>query len=153
MLPKLKRTVAVTCLLATACFVILWMRSFRYNDIVAYREPTRGWWRVESKNAGLVLRRIYPQSGQDTGRLFFDSSERRNLDDLISFPLPAFYAGQVFWGMLVPYWLMVTISGLTGISLLIRRPFRFSLKTLAIAATVIIVTLGMGVAASRLTLG
>jgi hypothetical protein len=153
MLQKLKRTLAVTCLLATACFVILWMRSFRHNDIVAYREPTRGWWRVESTNAGLILRRIYPQSGQDTGRLFFDSSERRNLDDLISFRLPAFYADQGFWGMLVPYWLVVAVSGLTGIALLIKRPSRFSLRTLAIAATLIVLTLGMGVAASRLTLG
>lgn len=32
-----------------------------------------------------------------------------------------------------------------------ERPFHFSLRTLAIAATAIVVTLGLGVAASRLT--
>jgi hypothetical protein len=34
MLHKLKRTIAVACLTATACFVILWMRSYAAKDVI-----------------------------------------------------------------------------------------------------------------------
>lgn len=148
MVLKLKPAVAIT-LLATACFAILWMRSQSYSDVVAYRESNHAWWFAESKGAGLVLQRVYPQSGSDKDRSYFNSSP--HVGDC-SLQLPALHADNRSFGIFLPHWLLVTLSGAVGVSILIKRPLRFSLRTLAIVSALVAFTLGLGVVASRLAL-
>jgi hypothetical protein len=155
MLPKLKRTVAVTCLLATACFVILWMRSLKQWDNILYASPAVGLFEVSSNDGRLALG--YGHSDEfaysDSQTLFWLSQPRTNSLAVPLFPALRLTSDQVSRSIFLPFWLLISVSSLVGFFLIVARPFRFSLRALAIAATLIVLTLGLGVAASRLTLG
>ena len=154
MLQKLIRTLAVTCLLATACFVILWMRSLKQWDNILYASPGIGLLEVGSNDGRIVL--CYGYSDEfaysTTQKLFWLSQPRTNSLSVPFFPALRATSDQVSRSLFLPFWLMLAVSGPLGIVLLVERPFRFSLRTLAIATTAIVITLGLGVAASRLTL-
>jgi hypothetical protein len=153
MLRKLKRTIAVTCLLATACFVILWMRSLNYRDVLEYRQSDWSILGIESREAGVEVFRLETASfGEDVDTEVHFQTWPVETTFAASFHLPFAFAEPQACGICIPYCNLICISGAVGVALLVRRPFRFSIRTLAMAATLIIVTLGLGVAASRLTL-
>jgi hypothetical protein len=151
MLQKIRFTIAVTCLLATAGFVILWMRSLKQGDNVFYVRTMVSVWKMNSAGGTLELR-LTPSLNNKNHGFFFMSYE---VSDFGPYPLiasPELHLQKWSPSIVIPYWLIVAVTGFTGFALLVRRPFRFSLKAFAIAATLIVVTLGLGVAASRLTL-
>lgn len=159
MLQKLKRTLAVTCLLATACFVILWMRSLKQHDHLQLYKRQVGWCVAHSFAGGLQLSLTCWRDQYVADPFIYESSDRpdvswsqslRLLPSTAQYQLPDYVIQNE---VILPYWLLAAASGAAAITLFIKRPIRFSLRTLAIAATLIVVTLGMGVAASRLTLG
>jgi hypothetical protein len=152
MLRKLKRTVAVTCLLATACFVILWMRSLKQGDNVSYVRTSVSIWEVNSGGGTLELR-VTPSFNNRNHGFFFMSNEVGKFGPYPFFASPEWHLQNWSPSIVIPYWLIVAATGFTGFALLLRRPIRISLRTLAIAATLVVLTLGLGVAASRLTLG
>ena len=157
MIHKLRIIVAVTCLLATACFVILWMRSARQWDTCMYSEPSIGMLYVESANGMFRLGRISPESSTEFAEwqqgVTWSSQFRPHPEGQTL--LPKFVREKQYADVYVPYWLLIASSALFGTAIYFNRPvrFRFSLGTLAIAATLIVLTLGLGVAASRLSLG
>ena len=158
MLHKLKRTLAVTCLLATACFVILWMRSLKQWDNILYVDSSLGILEAGSSDGMLGLSHGHsdefkrPEGSTDLG-FHFMTTARLNSMAVPLFRGPRVDSDQWIDNVFIPFWLLITVSGSVGILMTLRRPLRFSLRTLAIATTLIVVTLGLGVAASRLTLG
>lgn len=157
MLQKLKRTVAVICLLATACFVVLWMRSVKQWDNVLYVGTSLGMLDAGSSDGMLALSHAHsieyqrPEGSDDLG-IHLMTTARLGVE----VPLlrgPRLHSDKWSNSFFIPFWLLIVISGGVATLLIVRRPFRFSLRTLAITATLIVLTLGLGVAASRLTLG
>src|SRR5262245_33667656 len=53
------------------------------------------------------------------------------------------------WGVSVPFWLLVLSTGAIGVALFRERPWRFSIRGLFIAVTVIAVVLGVVVAVGK----
>lgn len=160
MLHKLNPAVAVTCLLATACFVILWMRGAHHWDTLDFHFRKTGRVSVQSFDIGVYCyyanNSAFPYPGLAVAR----PSEKggvtyhtRVLTNGMRWKyLPAIHFDEPV-GFMLPHWFLVACAGIGGCVLSAGRPIRFSLRTLAIATTVIVVTLGMGVAASRLSLG
>jgi hypothetical protein len=156
MLNKLKRTLAVPCLLATACFVILWTRSLKQWDNVLYVDSSLGILEAGSSDGMLGISHGHsvefnrPEGSADLG---FHVMTTARLG--VAVPLlrgPRLHSDQWINSISIPFWLLIAASGSVGILLTVRRPLRFSLRTLSIAATLIVLTLGFGVAASRLQL-
>ena len=162
MLKKLRLAVAAACLLETACFVILWMRSLRQVDYITYRGSSFSKLQIGATEGRLLLIHESEESvDDDTLGFNLLSQSRESLRpppgmkarsrDLV--PWPRLYLDPGCVSIAIPFWLLTLLSGSLGAVVCVRRPFRFSLRTLAIAATAIVLTLGLGVAASRLTLG
>lgn len=158
MLLKLKRTIAIACLLATACFVILWMRSLKQWDNVLYVDSSLGILEAGSSDGMLGFSHGHsdefkrPEGSADHG-FHVMTTARLNSMEVPLLRAPRVHSKQGIDSIFIPFWLLIAVSGSVGILLTVRRPIRFSLRTLAIAATAIVVTLGLGVAASRLSLG
>lgn len=159
MLPRLRLTVAVTCLLATACFAILWMRSLRQWDNILYVGASLGMLEAGSSDGMLSLCHAHgteyqSTEGSDRIGIYWMTTSRDRINPA---RVPLWRWARLdrdleSYGVFIPFWLLILVSGGVGIALSIRRPFRFSLRTLAIGATFIALTLGLGVAASRLNL-
>lgn len=158
MLHKLRRTIAVTCLLATALFVILWMRSMKQWDNILYVNSSLGILEAGSSDGMMGFSHGHadqfkrPEGSSDLG-FHVMTSARRNSMEVPLLRAPRVHSKQGIDSIFIPFWLLITVSGSAGILITVRRPLRFSLRTLAIATTATVVTLGLGVAASRLTLG
>lgn len=150
MISKLRWIVAVTCLLATACLAILWMRSFDVGDEVGY-VTKRYYWEAVSVRGALELR--YTPQRNDAGGWFFMPYNLDQSRPDSYFPSPELNLRNWSPSIVAPYWLLVAAGGITGLGLLSHWPFRFSLRMMAIAATMIVIMLACGVAASQVTYG
>ena len=154
MLHKLKRTLAVTCLLATAVLVILWMRSYSRWDYVGYEEPEQIY-SLASRDGIVEFVDGAPWIDSDDAKGYYVTSILRpgHFKHEQFFRTPIYHPHELGLIIHLPYWLAGSITAVVATLMLLRKPVRFSLRTLAIAATLIVLALGMGVAASRLTLG
>ena len=159
MLRRLRLTVAVTCLLATACFAILWMRSLRQWDNILYVGASIGMLGVGSSDGMFALYHAHGKeyqapAGSDRIGIYWMTTSR---DSFNPARVPLWRCARLdrdleSYAVFIPFWLLILVSGGVGIAISIRRPFRFSLRMLAIGATLVVITLGLGVAASRLNL-
>jgi hypothetical protein len=85
MLQKIRFTIAVTCLLATAGFVILWMLSLKQGDNVFYVRTKVSVWKMNSAGGTLELR-LTPSLNNKNHGFFFMSYE---VSDFGPYPLIA----------------------------------------------------------------
>ncbi len=160
MLHKLRRTLAVTCLLACACFVVLWMRGTRHWDTFDFHFRDNGRVSVQSFDIGVYCfysdkpAFAYPGLNVDlpTDKTCVTYHTQVWTNGIRWNYLPAIHREEPV-GFMLPHWFLVAATGATGCILSIQRTIRFSLRTLAIAATAIVLTLGVGVAAGRPSLG
>lgn len=159
MLQRLRLTVAVSCLLATACFVIFWMRSLKQWDNILYAGTSIGMLDAGSSDGMLSLYHAHAEEyqsaeGSDRIGLYFMTTNRSQLNParVSLWRWPRLHRDLESYGVFIPFWLLILVSGCIGAALSVRRPFRFQLRTLAIGATLIVITFGLGVAASRLNL-
>lgn len=160
MVRRLRLVGAVTCLLATACFVIFWMRSLKEWDNIIYAGASIGMLEASSQDGMLTLTHAHAeeyQSPEGSGSIgFYLMTHSRNRFNIGRVPLlrwPRLFRDLESYGVSIPFWLLILAIRGVGMVLSVRRPFRFSLKTLAIGATLVTITLGLGIAASRLDFG
>ena len=146
MLHKLKRTVAVICLLATACFVILWMRSYAAKDVIWVGGDLPQISRISTPPGRLVLStRRSPYEGKwawdcsaPANHRYLDSSGRSTTNywfRVMKWPQ--------FTEVHLPMWLLALIAGVTGVAC--APPSRFSLRGMLVATTIVALVLGLGI--------
>jgi hypothetical protein len=139
--------IAVTALSLTACvlLVALWVRSY---------------WRIEFATTPYVATGILSMRGELLAVFSLDVSKRPDEwhfesdpipDDVELPPLRRFlgfgYYGTAFeHGLLVPHWFAVLVSTFLAAAPWMRRPYRFSIRTLLIATTLVAAGLGIVVA-------
>jgi hypothetical protein len=132
----LRITVSVLSLAICVSLVCLWLRSYHSKDYVTGPLPGTRSWGLLSHRGKLVLAihnykmpwSFHPKSVEDLG-----------FDQLTLFrprpPLP---------GIVLPYWLFVFSSGILALIPWVEHvKWRFSVRTLLIAITMVAVALGL----------
>ena len=155
--------IAVTVLSLTACVLltVLWVRSYWWVENVV--GPSRGSFRlgVASSNGWLTVRyRNGKLSPQAFPKWTLQSKSAAEMEEIYqqmeasikgtnaTFSRPTFKFGwKDDWGFQLPYWLPMVIIGILAVVVGWKLPWRFSLRTLLIATTLVAVVLGIVVAA------
>ena len=147
MLRYLRLTVAVACLPATACFVILWMRSDAVKDVIWVGGDSPRISRISTPPGRLVLStRRSPYEGKwawdcsvAANQRYLDSSGRSTTNywfRILRWPQ--------FTEVHLPMWLLTLIVGGIGVACACAWPSRFSLRGLLISTTIVALVLGLG---------
>lgn len=135
MLSVLKRTLAVTCLLATACFVILWMRGTRHWDTLDFHFQDNDRVSVQSFDIGVYSfnssKPVFFSSGLNVDRLASKShvtyqTQLRTSGVRWNY-LPTIHRDEPI-GFMLPHWFLVAATGITYCILSMQRTIRFSLR-------------------------
>jgi hypothetical protein len=133
--------ITVTALSLTACVLLiaLWVRSVHTRDLASFGNV------IASSMDGRLVFYTLP-NGNGPWRLEDHPRYAAIAGAVPGVPL-AF--GNVPAGsyLMSPYWFLAFVSGATAILLQWRYPYRFSLRTLLIATTLVAVVLGIVVAA------
>jgi hypothetical protein len=137
LLRYLRIAFSIGCGILCLLLIALWVRSYRYVDIVF---PATDYRIAFKSQQG----QIYIGVGNDSwippfsyGRMGIDSSE-------VSLNGPSWTIVNKFPGdirLVIPHWFLVSLSGFVAVMPWIVR--RFSLRTLLIAAAVVAVGLGL----------
>jgi hypothetical protein len=129
--------IAVTALSLTACvlLVALWVRSMLTRDLASLGDVT-----ASSRNGRLVFYTL--PNGNGPWRLEDFPAYAAVADAVPGVPV-AFGSVPAGPYMTTPYWFLVFVSGATGILLQWRYPYRFRLRTLLIATTLVAAGLGI----------
>jgi hypothetical protein len=131
--------IAVTALSLTACalLIALWVRSMYSRDLASLGDVT-----VASMPGRIILYTL--PNGGGPWRLEDHPKYAAVLEAVAGVPI-AF--GNVSAGSYVtaPYWFLVVVSAAIGALLQWRHPYRFTVRTLLIATT--LVALGLGIIA------
>jgi hypothetical protein len=157
----LRIATSAVCLIACALLIALWVRSYVYADLVMVRLTSTSRLYFQSSRGELRL----PLKGSDHNELFdlpwrFSSTSVKRIDEVeellnkasgASKPVtriaPRF--GVMNDSLVMPHWFPILVSGVSAAILGIARPFRFTLRTLLIATTLVAVVLWLIVAMSR----
>ena len=146
MIRNLKRTVAVTFLMATACFLILWMRGYAVKDVIWVGGDSPQISRISTPPGRLVLStRRSPYEGKwawdcsvSADHHYLDSSGRSTTN---------YWLRVMRWPQFtevhLPMWLLALIAG--GMGVACASPSRFSLRGMLIAITIVALVLGLGI--------
>ena len=155
---RFKNAAATFCVVAAACVVILWMRSFVWADKIEVRSPGK-FLIVNSVCGRLILVRDDEINITETEKQI--RSTRAAGDD-ISVLRDSSFLGFLWFvnrpavaGVMIPNWVMIphwaifcVFAGL-GAALTIRRPYRITLRGLLIGTAVIAGALACGLLCSR----
>ena len=154
---------SATCVIACVLLIVLWVRSYTWHDRILLRlygkrgveiSHVAGQSRLTFLN---VPRQSFWQTfGQpDDTQYFYEKTSVEEWRET-SFPgnvstSPSFLMARVptgwGWTLRSPYWFIVSLVGILAIAPWIR--WRFSLRTLLIATTLVAVVLGLIVYATR----
>src|SRR5688500_17634292 len=139
--------IAVTAVSLTACvlLVALWVRSYWRCDIFEGDYPP-SYLIVGSVRGYLGIGWEGDPLADATSLVWeFDSYPPDYDEELPSLITLGFEYKRSAIGasLLIPYWFPVIVTGLLAVALIIRRPKRFSLRTLLIATTLVAVAMGI----------
>ena len=153
---KLRIAFSATCGIACVLLIVLWVRSYRWADcmywnIVGHRSAL-----VASTHGRLVA---YTDLFEiDPWKARFRLLARDEIGMSVVYPLASGIPSRSLGGMpganshyvVFSHWLIVVVTGTAGIFGIRRHyQFRFSLRTLLIATTLVAVVLGIIVYATR----
>jgi hypothetical protein len=149
---KLRIAFSVTCGIACVLLVVLWVRSYRFQDrcygnipgttfiaagsqlgylyAIFNDEPRRDWVSRTTPLPNEAWRKVYRENEPTKAPNRF---------------LLGIYFSPPYATLCVPYWLLVLLSTLLAAAPWLRWSNRFSLRTLLIAMTLVAVVLGIGV--------
>jgi hypothetical protein len=151
-LRKLRIAWSVACGIACVLLIALWMRSGMWGDQLGYCYASAQELTCRSINGRLQIDWGYnPFSEADAGEWLAHSL---NIDEIygddhpeVTSPIWAFDIGQGFLSIAVPHWSLFVVVVAVGTLPWIR--WRFSLRTLLIATTLVAVALGLAAYATR----
>jgi hypothetical protein len=151
--------IAVSALSLTACvlLVALWVRSYWKREVLCYGGlPYRKSARIlESTDGELNFSNMYSTLSEYTGRWLFTPvsppklfrATRHSFAGIGFNPNPSPY-----WSVTIPYWLPVILCAALAVAPWIRlQRWRFSLRTLLIATTLVAAALGVIVYLARMS--
>jgi hypothetical protein len=143
-LKKLQIAWSVFCGVACVLLIVLWVRSYWRLELIA------------KSTSGIFLTRIVSNSGsvyffkQDMGVSKFDRGWSYGRSLKVQPNEGRFGFGREHEGFFVPHWLLILISATFAVLPWIRQlQYRFSLRTLLMATTLVAVVLGLAVWAAR----
>jgi hypothetical protein len=151
---KLRIAWSVTCLVACALLIVLWVRS--YSTVDSLRCPAFGRYLVHIQSgSGRIIVFTLPYSNEwQTGSIPIEHIGRRDVLTTAVFGTP--YRPKVYVGfsrsVAVPYWalLLPTVAAVVlSLWSLHETSWRFSLRTLLIATTLVAAVLGLIVWVAR----
>jgi hypothetical protein len=157
MAPMLKYLrIAVTALSLTACVLLiaLWVRSYSWSDWANCPLRSPSMLIVNSFDGRLSLyagERVPYRTGFFPSGWDYDSySVAQIAPSSLKRARPYWDCSfdQYGWYILFPYWLPVLTTAVIGAGFGLRKQWRFSLRTLLIATTLVAVALGVIVAAT-----
>lgn len=160
---KLRIAFSITCLVACALLMALWVRSYWRMDQVYGHTSATQLLHFGSMRAQVTVRRVKNYRGTGIRLNWLPESEpvsdilqRRQQKfpdgqgDLLVYRYGSRYGfGWLHDGVYVPHWFLALIMGTVAAILLIPWSLRFSLRTLLIAMTLVAIVLGMIAIAMR----
>jgi len=153
---------SVACGLACMTLIVWWARSYVYSDTltgpmseskrllvsslagaIQFRMDDRGW-----SDANAYRSRIATDAVADLNKLLDDLSEMRSKLGLKQTRTKIDMTMRIGWErdtLFLPYWLLVLLTGGSAAALGMRRPYRFKfgLRTLLIATTLVALVLSL----------
>jgi hypothetical protein len=156
MLRVLKQSAAIASILACALSVVLWMRSQAWQDTIYYVPSHMS--RVHRVDT--MVGRVIVSFGGWTTPVFESGlvmhGERHNPDLLGADFMPGFFglafmrsAGSFLVSL--PYWFLTLLTAVVAVLLNAKQLRRFGLRQLFVACTLVAVTLGLGIFATKST--
>jgi hypothetical protein len=141
---KLRIAFSATCLIACVLLIVLWVRSYRWEDALVWvRGSARNVFTVGSMYGWV---QIMYQPGGDSDEMFlppFCRLQRPPARSLKSIPSFALIANAAITLIRFPIWVLVLLVAAIGTTSWLRFFCRFSLRTLLIATTLVAVVLGL----------
>jgi hypothetical protein len=148
---KLRIAYSVTCAIACALLVVLWVRSYRWVDVV----DVSNWYETYSIHGEVLVLNYDPEIayGEPWSHDQYATSRIpggwRNTGTTLGFKITDSPAGK---SILFPYWFPISVLALAGFAASCGLlDWRFGLRTLLIAITLLAVVLGLVVWATKLT--
>jgi hypothetical protein len=146
---KLRFAFSVACGIVCLALLVLWTRSYRAEDRASWRLGSVGI-RVYSSRGWLVLfKNSTPGAGPYDWDITLGSDYWLNPPDArLAYALPLrFFGRTTISNISLPHWVVATACvALATVPWLLHRRFRFSLRTLLLATTLVAVVLGVAVA-------
>jgi hypothetical protein len=149
MLRRLLNIASIVCLVVCVALMGMWVRSFWRWDQIAGHLSDRQLFGIDSLDGRLKFtsfpstpNRYSPwrMTSQPTGKLSAELRAGQIRSNGIGF------AGDFAWNysyLILPYWFAVLIAGAFSLARWSQVKYRFSLRTLLIATTILAVILGM----------
>ncbi len=149
MLRKLRIVLSAMCGIVCLLTIVLWVRSHHAEDRASCRLSSVGI-RLYSSRGWLVLfKNGTPGAGPYDWDITFGSEYWLNPPDTrLQYALPlSFFGRSAISNISLPHWVFVVVSvAVAAVPWLLHRQFRFSLRSLLIATTLIAIVLGVAVA-------
>ena len=163
---KLRIAFSATCLIACVLLIALWARSYRSKDTVLANLWSRNF-QADSELGRLsfatlsrpmdlgptrwviVSRPLTATGSHQEVRGPRGSTTSSSKTSPFSVSASRTTTGHVFYGVGMPHWFLVLLTGAFSIAPWIRWSKRFTLRTLLIATTLVAVVLGLIVYATR----
>jgi hypothetical protein len=156
MLHLFKQAAAIASIVACALSVVLWMRSQTWQDTIYYVPSHKS--RVH--RADIMVGRVIIKFGGWTKPVFGPglvvSGKRHNPEHLGGDFMRGFYGLDYEIGAIgvvasLPYWFLTLLTATAAVFLNAKRFRRFDLKRAFFAITLVAVTLGLGMFATKST--
>jgi hypothetical protein len=153
---KLRIAFSATCGIICLLLILLWVRSYWWQDSLSRSATSRGLLVFSSSRGTLMLLECpplgYPAAtlGWHLGSYRQEPSEQSGERSEDGWPWPfTWHFNQISGQFIIraPHWLFVTASGILAV-VTPWLPWRFSLRTLLIAMTLVAVVLGLIVASN-----
>lgn len=138
MLRYLRITAAVTSLVACMLLIGLWVRSYWHKTTIISSSQISAW--VVGSWEGRLTIIVVNDPLMESGWVFTDAKVQPRTKARIFRKFEWFAHPDEF---MVPCWFPVLLTGALAVTLGIRRPVHFSLRTLLIAMTIIAIWLGL----------
>ena len=156
---KLRIAFSVTCLIACVLLVVLWVRSYRYTEIISVWRMTSAQERITPPEWTFCIMRgsigfdYFPDTSPFATREWeCESFPVEEIPPPPPLPFLGFYVGlsPAQRDFYAPHWFLILITvALAAFPWLRQLSWRFSLRTLLIATTLVAVVLGIIVWMSR----
>jgi hypothetical protein len=153
---RVRFAASAICLLFCAAFVALWVRSYSHLDEWGQMLTDNRSVRVDSVDGLVNFNTFYLPGSQFDESVFVTyltpaiPEVERIWADPPNLPLGFAVSGSAIGQQVtVPHWFPALVFGALAAAFGIRAPYRFSMRTLLIACTVVAVVLGAVVIAAR----
>jgi hypothetical protein len=143
---KLRIAFSATCLIACVLLIVLWVRSYSYYDCMDSHLASSRVLAIASDVGGVGVFWNFVDFDLENGNGDFELAVRDFAPSLSALGFSLNWEGGLY-GARVPYWFLIVAIAVAPV--VINRRWRFTLRILLIATTLVALVLGLIVWASR----